>query len=445
MSLPRILTRRAPLRWCGWAVLAGIGSAALAGEAVTARLMASPEPGWPQFRGPRRDGISDEKGLLPEWPEGGPRLWWSASGLGRGFSSPIIAGGRLFITGDFGEETRVLAFDLDGKPQWSVVNGAAWLNQYPGARASVAYRGGLVYHQNAHGRVVCLEAASGRERWSLNLLERFRGENITWGLSDCLLVDDQCVYAMAGGRDALLAALDRETGAERWQSQPLLAGDQQDTPDTAGYASMIHVEFSGRRLLVGCSGRHLFCADAATGQLQWTRPRPTSYAVQAMMPVLAGDAVFMAAPHGLPGRLYRLLPPGAPAGMVGVAEGWSTKLDTCQGGVVYVAGRLYGSYYPARQGWAAVDAASGEVLFEAPDLIKGAVLYADNRLYALGEDGGMLLLNPTTKEFEVKGRLRLTPGRVRDAWAHPVILDGRLYLRYHDTLYCYDIRAKPAA
>lgn len=444
MSESSFVTRRAVLRCLAWGALAGSLAPGQA-RAATAALVASPEPGWPQFRGPRRDGICDEKGLLPEWPEGGPRLLWSTNGLGRGFSSPVVAEGRLYITGDFGEETRVLAFDLSGTPQWSAVNGAAWLNQYPGARASVAYRGGRVYHQNAHGRVACLDAATGRERWAIDLLERFRGENLTWGLSDCLLVDEQVVYAMAGGRDALLVALDRETGAVRWQSEPLFLAEQKDTPDTAGYASMIHVQYAGRRLLVGCSGRHFFCADAATGRLQWTRPRPTAYAVQAMMPVLVGDAVFISAPHGLPGRLYRLVPPTGPGGLVGVAEGWSTKLDTCQGGVVHVAGRLFGSYYPARQGWVALEAATGEVLFEAPDLTKGAVLYADSRLYALCEDGDMLLLHPADRKFEIKGRFRLTPARVRDAWAHPVILDGRLYLRYHDTLYCHDIRAKPAA
>ena len=132
-------------------------------RAAGAELVASAEPGWPQFRGPRRDGVSDERGLLGAWPEGGLRLLWKAEGLGKGFSSPVIAGGRLFITGDFGEEVRVLAFDLEGKPLWSARNGDAWLNQYQGARASVAARAGRVYHQNAHGRVVCLDRHWG---WS---------------------------------------------------------------------------------------------------------------------------------------------------------------------------------------------------------------------------------------------------------------------------------------
>ncbi len=411
------------------------------GEAAGAVLVSSPQPGWPQFRGPRRDGISDERGLLPAWPEGGPPRLWSAAGLGRGFSSPVIAGGRIFVTGDFDGEVRVLALDLAGRPLWSAANGPAWLNQHPGARASVAYHEERVYHQSAHGRVACFEAATGRPIWTVDLLARFGGENITWGLSECLLVEDDRVYATAGGSEALLVALDARTGAVRWQSAPLrdLEGDGGVEP--ASYVSPIRVNFAGRRLLIGCSLRHLYCADADTGAIQWTRRRPTSYSVLAMMPVLIGDAVFMSAPHGPPGRLHRLVAPARPGDPIGVEDGWTARLDTCQGGVVHVGGRLYGSYYPARQGWAALDAATGEVRYEAPDFVKGAALWADGRLYALSEDGWLRLLEPTDTRFEVRGQFRLPGTKGRDAWAHPVILDGRLYLRYHDTLHCHDVRA----
>lgn len=439
----RLVRPHCPLAAALLLVAAG-AQAAEASEAsapAPAELIASTEPGWPQFRGPRRDGISDEQGLLPTWPEGGPRLLWSAAGMGRGFSSPVIAGGRLFLTGDFGEELRVLAFDLTGRPLWSARNGAAWLNQYQGARSSVAYRGGRVYHQNAHGRVVCLEAASGREIWAVDLLARFRGENITWGLSDCLLVDERAVYAAPGGRDALLVALDRQTGEVIWRSAPLLDGEGQAGVENASYVSPILVRFAGRRLLIGCSLRHLYCADADTGTLQWTRRRPTSYSVLAMMPVLVGDGVFMTAPHGPPGQFHRLVPPAEPGGRIGVADGWTARLDACQGGVVHAGGRLYGAYYPARQGWVALEATTGRVLFEAPELVKGAGLFAENRLYVLSEDGGVLLLEPTASRFEMRGKFRLPGTRGRDAWAHPVIFEGRLYLRYHDTLYCHDIRA----
>jgi len=407
-----------------------------------AELIASAEPGWPQFRGPRRDGVSPERGLLQAWPEGGPKEVWSATGAGKGFSSPIIAGGRIFVTGDFDADNFVLAYDLAGKPLWRTQNGAAWLNQYQGARASVAVRAGRVYHENAHGRVVCLDAATGKELWAVNVLERFRGENITWGLSECLLVDEQAVYVTAGGREALMVALDRESGEVRWRTEPIFEKGASEPAETAGYTPPIFVRFAGRRLIIGASARQQFCVDAETGGLQWTRPRPTSYSVLAMAPVLVGDGVFMTAPFGPPGAWLRLVAPSAAGAKVGVEDGWTTSLDTAQGGVVYADGRLFGSYYPRRGGWAALDAATGAVLYQAPEMIKGAAVHADRRLYALCEDGWMLLLEPTATKFETVGRFRLATARDRDAWAHPVILDGRLYLRYQDTVRCYDIRAK---
>jgi outer membrane protein assembly factor BamB len=175
-------------------------------------LVASPEADWPQWRGKYRDGISDETGLLQSWPEGGPRLLWKTSGLGKGWSSPIIVGGTIYITGDVGDACTVFAFDLDGKPRWQAANGAAWRGSYPGARAACAYSEGRLYHMNAHGRVACLEAATGKELWAVNVLETFEAKNITWAMAECLLVDGPRLVVTPGGKKAMMAALDKITG-----------------------------------------------------------------------------------------------------------------------------------------------------------------------------------------------------------------------------------------
>jgi outer membrane protein assembly factor BamB len=245
---------------------------------------------------------------------------------------------RLVITGDEAGELRLFAFDLEGRELWRAGNGRAWRRQYPGARSSAAISEGRVYHQNAHGRLACFDAETGHELWAVALLDRFEGRNITWGLSECPLVDERAVYATAGGSKALLVALDKRSGEEIWRSQPLRDRDQSEF-ESAGYASPILVRFDGRRLLIGCSLRHLFCADADTGAIQWTVDRPTAHSVLAMMPVLVGDAVFTTAPHGRPGTLYRLVPASATGNRVGVADAWTAPLDTCQGGVVHVDGR----------------------------------------------------------------------------------------------------------
>jgi outer membrane protein assembly factor BamB len=242
-----------------------------------------------------------------------------------------------------------------------------------------------------------------------------------------------------------MVALDKRNGDLLWRSEARPDAGVSDAAAGAGYAAPIMIRFGGRRLIVGCSAKTLFCVDADTGAVQWTRPRPTSYSVLAMSPVLVGDGIFMSAPFGPPGALHRLVASKGPGGRVGVDDAWTAALDTAQGGVVHAGGRLFGSYYPRRGGWAALDAATGRVLYENQELVKGAALHADARLYVLCEDGWMVLLEPTATAFEERGRFRLATARDRDAWAHPVIYDGRLYLRYHDSLRCYDIRLKPAS
>ncbi len=413
-------------------VCAGVSAAG-----AEARLIASPERGWPQFRGPRRDGISDERGLLAQWPESGPRAGWSVTNLGRGFSSPVISDERLIITGDFNEHLVLMAFDLEGRPLWRATNGASWKDSYPGARASATFSAGRVYHQNAHGRAVGLDAATGRELWAVDVLKQFGGSNITWGLSECLLVDERAVFVTSGGSEALVVALNKTNGAVLWKSPPFHDAAREGVVENASYVSPILVQYGARRLLVGASLRHLYGVDADTGARQWTQPMPTSYSVLAMMPALVGDGIFMSAPHGKGGRLWRLKEIGS---SVSAEELWHTTLDTCQGSVVARDGKIFGSFYPGRKGWAALDARNGSVLYQASDFVKGAVLYADERLYALSEDGWMRLLEPQATEFAERGKFRFTTPRGNDAWAHPVIFNGLLFLRYHDTLTCYDVR-----
>jgi len=227
------------------------------GTNAIVELTASPEPGWPQWRGPRRDGISRETGLLPRWPEGGPLLLWTSTNLGRGYSSPIISGGRIFLTGDVGNDLRVFALDLAGNPLWQATNGQAWKGPHPGARACCALRGGRLFHLNAHGRVACLDPATGRELWAVNVIERFGGKVPTWALGECLLVDGPRVLVTPGGSRALTAALDAKTGETVWTSEPLrmdespdpaherVAGKAGET-DPAGYASPILMQFADR-------------------------------------------------------------------------------------------------------------------------------------------------------------------------------------------------------
>jgi len=408
-------------------------------------------PRWPQFRGPTRDGISSETGLLQTWPEGGPKQVWQVGGLGKGYSSPIIVDGMLYITGDVGDDLVIFAFDLDGKLKWKAKNGRSWKKSWPGCRASCTWDDGRLYHMNAHGRVVCLAPETGAMNWTVNVFERFDAPNIRWGISECLLIDGDHVIVTPGGKKALMAALDKRTGQTVWASEPLhftrthRFGNKKTDPidppepdvDKAGYASPSLLEVGGRRLILGCSARHLFCVDAEDGSILWKKGVYVRWEVIASMPAICGSSVFFTVPDEFGGMLWHVK---ADADSVTFEPAWQTSLDSCHGAMTLVDGRLYGAGHKKSKEWGCIEVATGKMLYSRGDLAKGCSAYADGRLYVLSEKGIVELIKPTDTGFETKGRFRLVQPKQSDVWPHPVICGGRLYLRYHDTLRCYDIR-----
>ena len=412
------------------------GSQAVPRSNVVARsnldgLITSAEPDWPQWRGPRRDGISDEKDLLPTWPKSGPRLVWKIGNLGHGWSSPIIVRGRLYITGDMGDDLVISAFSLEGKSLWQTKNGRAWTGPKPGARACCAFSDGKLYHMNAHGLVACLDAATGKAQWSCDLRQRFQAPEITWGFSECLLVDGPRLFVTPGGGKALMAALDKQNGRTIWVIAPL--GD-----DRATYSAPVLFRHAGRRILANCSSGHGFGVDADRGKLLWTVPLHGPHDANVAAPIYH-DGRILYMPAYANGTCYRLRP--AETGPKPEKE-WSTILKTHTAALLLVDGRLYGGDYQKRKSWLCLDWDSGQIRYEFPGLTTGSAVYADGRLYALGTDGRVALLKPTSEKFEIDGQFQVVAEKIDDAWSHPVLLHGRLYLRYHDALWCYDVRAK---
>lgn len=395
-------------------------------------LIASPESGWPQWRGPRRDGISTETGLLGAWPAAGPTQRWRIGGLGRGWSSPIVVGERLYLTGDVQEDLVIYALDTTGTLLWQVRNGKAWRGPYPGARASCAYAGGRLFHMNAHGRVVCLDADSGERLWQCQILERFGGGNITWALSECLLVDGDRVIVTPGGQGGLMAALDVKDGRTVWVTPAL--GD-----DKTSHCSPILFRHQGRRIIANCSSGHGFGVDAETGQRLWTVPLKNKYGTNVATPIYQAGRVLFVTPYAELGRQYRLEAQGRDMAAV---HAWSHTIDTVTGGGVLAEGTLYMAGYSKNKWWHAIDWQTGDTRYAFRDLTTGSALFADGRLYVLDQQGRVALLQPTSRGFEVMGRMALIEEKVRDAWAHPVLCDGRLYLRYHEHLWCFDVKPR---
>jgi len=414
-----------------WMLIPGVsGTRAAIPTHAANGLIASPEMGWPQWRGPCRDGISPETGLLSQWPADGPPLLWQTQGLGRGWSSPIVVGPRLYLTGDVGADLVIYALDTRGKVLWQVKNGASWQGPYPGARACCAYARGRLYHMNAHGRVVCLDADRGTEIWHVNILERFQGGNITWALSECLLVDGDRVLVTPGGRGGLMAALDARDGKTLWTTPPL-------ADDKTSHCSPILFQYQDRRVLSSCSSAHGFGVDAETGELLWTVSVKNKYGTNVATPIYGGGRIFYVTPYAELGRQYRLEPQD-----VGFAatHRWTSPVDAVTGGGVLFDDTLFIAGYSKDKWWRAIDWQTGKTRYAYRDLTTGAAIHADRHLYVLDQQGRVALLQPLPEGFRVAGRFDLVQDRVRDAWTHPVLCDGRLYLRYHETLWCFDVK-----
>jgi outer membrane protein assembly factor BamB len=408
------------------------------------------DPTWcNQFRGPERNGVYASKGLLQTWPDGGPAMLWQGQGIGQGYSSAIVTPDGIFVTGDKGGKLVISALAADGAVRWQKENGTAWANPFPGARGTCTYHRGRLYHLNAHGRLACLDAKTGNELWAVPVLERFHAPNIQWGISECVLVDGDRVFATPGGPETLMVCLNAKTGELVWKSEPLrfqrtmaFGGKPVDPPmddtDKAGYASPVLMKVGGRELVAGASSRHFFLVDAKTGELVWKEEMRVRHEVIGAIPIVKGSDVFFSAPD-FGGYLYQV---SVDAGKVQVARRWETAYDNGHGAMVLAEGSLFGSGYRKNRDWAQLDWETGREVASMKGFPKGSAVWSDGRVYAQSERGVLLLLEPKDGALVERGRLTLTDGKKANVWAHPIIHDGRLYLRVNDSLRCYDLRTK---
>ncbi len=231
----------------------------LAGCITGRPASAADAPYWPQFHGPNRDNMSTETGLLKQWPEAGPELLWTAKGLGSGYSSVAIADGQIYTSGSIDGRSVVIAIDDTGNHLWKADAAKAWEGPYPGTRGTPTVDGDRVYYENPLGDIVCLEAATGKEIWGLNILNKFGGKNIHWALSESLLIDGDRVICCPGGKDAAVAALDKMTGKLGWKCPGI--GVQ------ASYSSPRLVEHQGLRIVVVLMLKAIVGVNADTGEL----------------------------------------------------------------------------------------------------------------------------------------------------------------------------------
>jgi len=366
---------------------------------------------------------------LKSWPAGGPKLLWTASGIGKGWSSPVFSGDRIYITGDVDKELHVFALTLDGKHKWKAINGKAWAKPFGGARASCTYDDGRVFNMNAYARLACLNAKDGKEMWTVDLMKEFDAKKIYFGFSESVIVDGDRLIATPGGKKGTVVCLDKKTGKTVWA-----AGGQGE--EAANYSSAILVKLGGKRQVIACGSRHTFGVDADKGKILWSHRHAIKKSMSTSIPVLHNNLLFITNSCREYGTSYCLQidTSGRKAKKI-----WTSGLDNSHGSVVTVGGRIYSASSRKLPGWLCVDFESGKTKYVKKDLVRGSLICADGRLYCLAQTGTMALLKPTDKGFENTGQFQLVKGK-KDVWAHPVICSGKLYLRYHDKLYCYDIR-----
>lgn len=395
---------------------------------------------WPQWRGPNRDGISKETGLLQDWPKDGPKLRWQINDLGGGYGAPSVAGGRIFTMANKGmNEESVKALDVkDGHALWSTPIGKVGNpNQqpnYPGARSTPTFDGDRVYALGSDGNLVCLDTASGKVQWQKNLRTDFGGKPGIWAYAESPLVDGDLVICTPGGAEATIVALDKKTGNVVWKSA--VPGG-----DAAGYASVVMVDAGGVKQDVAYTAGGLFGVDAKTGKLLWQYAKTKGQMGMSILTPVAHDGIVYSGAARVGGGAVKLS--AADAGKVSAEPLYfDMKLPTAIGGAVLVGDSLYGS---GSQTLVCADFKTGQIKWSNRSAAPGAVCYADGRLYLHGENGEVVLVEAIPDAYREHGRFTAPNppkrgGAMEKAWAYPVIADGKLYIRDTECLWCYQIK-----
>jgi len=408
-----------------------------ASAALSLGLQSAVADDWPRWRGVDHSDISKETGLLKKWPAGGPKRVWLFENAGIGFAGFAIADGKLYTLGarppGNGAE-KLLALDANtGKELWSARVGAILENKWgDGPRSTPTVDGDHVYAMGGQGDLVCVSASDGSEVWRASM-KKLGGKTPVWGYCESLLVDGDKVICTPGGPKGAVAALNKKTGRLIWQSKGFTEGAQ--------YVSPIPIEHDGKRQYVQLTMKALVGLDAKSGDVIWRSEWPGKTAV-IPTPIHRDGKIFIASGYGVGSKQVKLSRGGK------VADTWVSKeMKNHHGGVILVGDHLYG--YSDGAGWLCQGFETGErVWAERQALGKGAVHCADGMLYCLDErDGTVALVKASPKGWEESGRFKISPQTKIDRkrgkiWTHPVVANGKLYLRDQEYISCYDVKAR---
>jgi len=403
---------------------------------IPAGVSAADDTTWPCFHGPRRDNLAADTGLMQAWPQGGPELLWTASGIGHGYSSVSIATDRIFTAGMIDRQTYVTAMDLTGKRLWQRLNGQSWQASeqqpwavpYSGSRGTPTVDGETVYHLSEMGRLTAFDVYTSNELWHIELLKTFEAERPEYGYSESVLIQGDVLFCCPGGDKGYMVALDKRTGRTLWANTEI--------KDAVGNCSAVFTSIDGLEQVITMSAKRVLSFDLDNGRLLWDYAFSNKRGNNVADVIISDGLVYASSGYG--GGSILLRPQRKGDGECSVDSVWkSDLLDNHHGGVLLFGGRLYGAGHEAR-GWFCLDFSTGRKRWQAPG--KGSLTYADGRLFCLDERGTMALVKATDDKWEETASFRLPRGGKGLYWAHPVICGGRLYVRHADQLFAYDIR-----
>lgn len=387
---------------------------------------------WPQWRGPNRTGISQEKGLLKEWPADGPAIRWKAMDIGTGYSAPSIAAGKVFLQTTKGNDELAMALnEKDGKTLWSTPIGKVGKNngpQYPGTRATPTVDGEHLYCLASDSELTCLTTA-GEVVWQKNLMKEFDGKVGNWAYTESLLVDGDLVICTPGGSKATLAALNKKTGDTVWKAAV-------PDGDVADYASIMAVEVDKKKQYVQFLRKGVVGVDAKTGAFLWRYNKTVDMGANILTPVIQNNLVFTAGSR-TGGGLVELKADGA--GTKASEVYFEKAVAPSIGGAVLVEGHLYGT---TSNGMFCADFATGKVKWTERGVGAASVCYADGHIYVRGHGNEIALVEANPTAYKEKGRFKQPERSKIQAWPHPVLANGALYLRDSTVLLCFDVKAK---
>jgi len=381
---------------------------------------------WPGWRGPNRDGKSPDTGLLKAWPSEGPPRLWQATGIGSGYSSVAVTGGTIYITGSRDRKLMLTAFDLDGKQKWQVPIDQAWTRSTPGSRSTPVIDEGKLYLLSGNGLAVCCNAKTGKRIWARDL-KRMGGRPGEWGYAESVLIYRNLAVVKPGGSNCIVA-LNKVNGRGVWASKGFRAGPE--------YSSCLAFTFNKTPAIVTGTRSGIVCVSALTGAVLWSNNFAAGNTANCPTPAFADGHVFWANGYGKGGICFKLS--GSGSGMTADVA-WKTRQMNCHhGGYIIHEGYIYGN---DGGGWSCLELKTGQVKWNDRGVGKGSLCFADGMLYLFSERRGKAGLAACSPDgLEMAGTFSV--GGRGPSWAHPVVIGGRLYLRYDDNLYCFDVKAK---